>query len=85
MFFIRLALDFGRIASRTNMDMIRWSVLTRQLTLPFLIVLVIVDGENPIVLLFGAIDVAALLWTASRLRAQPVTAVTILEKQDAAA
>lgn len=67
-----LLLCFGFInfmASRSELVVLfRWSVLTRLSVLVFLVAFVALGFALPALLLFGAIDAAAAIWTAVCLR-----------------
>jgi hypothetical protein len=67
-----LAFCFGYInfmASRSELALLfRWSVFTRLSVLVFFVAFVALGFALPILILFGAIDAAAALWTAVCLR-----------------
>ena len=69
MFFCIVAYYCVRAAWQEGTAFIRWSVHTRPTTLLFLGAFVAMKLVQPVILVFGVIDVAASLWTALALRA----------------
>ena len=76
MFFCILAFYCVCAASQEATAFIRWSVYTRPTTLLFLGAFVAAKLVQPVILIFGVIDVAASLWTAFALRADASTAAS---------
>jgi hypothetical protein len=68
MFFLDLAFYCIRAARTEQTAFIRWTVTTRPVMLLFLGAVVAFGLENPSILVFGIIDVAASLWTWLALR-----------------
>lgn len=61
-------------AARKNLtDFFRWSVIARMSVIVFFAVFVVLDLVKPILLLFGAIDLAAAVWTHLALRSETRT------------
>ena len=71
MLFLYLAVYCFRAARDGNHEFIRWTVTTRPWTLVFVGALVLMELENPVILVFGAVDVAASLWTWTAIRGRP--------------
>lgn len=76
MFFCILSFYCLAAASREETAFIRLSVYARPTTLLFLGAFVIAQLVQPVILIFGVIDVAASLWTAHALRADASAAVS---------
>jgi hypothetical protein len=68
MFFLDLAYYCIRAARSEQTAFIRWSVASRPMTVLFVGAFVAYGLENPAVLAFGVIDLAASLWTTIALR-----------------
>ena len=77
MFFAILAYYCICAAREEETAFMRWSVRTRPTTLVFLAVCVVTQLVTPIILIFGAVDVAAAIWTAQALRADSRAARTL--------
>ena len=69
MFFWILAYYCLRAAWREETAFISWSLWPRSATTVFMAVFVAMGQVGPVVLLFGAVDALAALWTAKALRA----------------
>jgi hypothetical protein len=76
MFFLYSAYYCFQAAHSEQNDFIRWSVLTRPLTLPILGACVLYQYENPTILVFGIVDAVAALWTWLALRPRAGSACT---------
>ena len=73
MLFLDVAYYCIRAARSEEIRFIRWSVLPRLVTLPFLGVVVAAGLENPSILVFGVVDTLAALWTILALPRSGVT------------
>lgn len=76
MLFCILAYYCVCAASQEATAFIRWSVYSRPTTLLFLGAFAAAKLVQPVILIFGVIDVAASLWTALALRADASSAVS---------
>ncbi len=81
MFFAILAYYCICAAREEQTAFMRWSVRTRPTTLVFLAACVATQVVQPIILLFGVIDVAAAVWTALALRADARSGVASLPER----
>jgi hypothetical protein len=63
MLFLILAFYCWRAAREENLAFIRWSIYTRPTTILFLLWFVSRGWIEPVVLVFGALDAAASVWT----------------------
>ena len=63
MLFLILAFYCWRAAREENIPFIRWTVYTRPTTMLFLLWFVARGWIEPVVLIFGVVDVAASVWT----------------------
>jgi hypothetical protein len=63
MLFLILAFYCWRAAREENIPFIRWTVYTRPTTILFLLWFVARGWIEPVVLIFGVVDVAATIWT----------------------
>jgi len=68
MFFAILAYYCFRAAREERREFMAWSVWPRASTIVFMAVFVAMGLVGPVVLLFGAVDALAALWTARALK-----------------
>lgn len=73
MFFLLFAFYCVRAAREEQTSFMRWSLWTRPTTIVFLLGFVAARLVEPIMLLFGVVDLLAAAWTALALRADERT------------
>jgi len=68
MLLVLLAFYYIQAARRELTDFFQWTVYARASVILFLIAFVVLDLARPILILFGAVDLLAALWTEATLR-----------------
>ena len=73
MLLLFLAFYYIQVARNKLTDFYRWTVYARATVILFLTVFVVLSLTKPILILFGAIDLACALWTGVALRTAKIS------------